>query len=158
MIPATFRRGKIYNNLGSAQRPRQPATEHLGCPAARVAIDAFTLVGDGVEVVGRVGISERRPCPASVRKPSSDRNLRGSISHDEHRQRADDDLTGRHSVAERDNLARRNALVADAHSALLLGRQDALRVSDNVQPSVVKAVPSGTCGIAFGPRLDQPLI
>jgi hypothetical protein len=52
----------------------------------------------------------------------------------------------------------RNALVADAHSALLLGGKDAFRVSDNLQPSVVKAVPSGTCGIAFDPRLDQPLI
>jgi hypothetical protein len=84
--------------------------------------------------------------------------LRGSISHDEHRQRAYDDLTRWHGVAEGDHLARRNALVADARAALLLGRKDALRVSDNVQPSVVKAVPSGTCGIAFDPRLDQLLI
>jgi hypothetical protein len=48
--------------------------------------------------------------------------------------------------------------MADARSAQLLGRKDALRVSDNLQPSVVKAVPSGTCRIAFDPRLDQPLI
>ena len=44
----------------------------------------------------------------------------------------DDDRTRRDSVAERDNLARRDALVADARSSLLLGREDALRVGDYV--------------------------
>jgi hypothetical protein len=63
MIPATFRRGKIYNNQVSTPRPCQAAAKHLGCPSARVAMDALTLVGDGVEVVGRVGISEPSHTP-----------------------------------------------------------------------------------------------
>ncbi len=36
-------------------------------------------------------------------------------------------------------------LVSDARLSLLLGREDAFRVSDNMQPSVVKAVPSRGC-------------
>jgi hypothetical protein len=48
----------MYNNQVSIARPRQAAAKHLGCPSAKVAMDALTLVGDGVEVVGRVGISE----------------------------------------------------------------------------------------------------
>jgi hypothetical protein len=58
---------------------------------------------------------------------------------------------------EGDHVARRDTLVTNARSALPLGRNDAFRVADYVQPSVVKAVPSGTRGIAF-PGLDQPLI
>ena len=54
------------------------------------------------------------------------------LPHDEHRQRTDDDRTRRDSVGERGHLARRDALVADARSSLLLGREDALRVGDYV--------------------------
>ena len=77
---------------------------------------ALTLVGEGVEVVGRVGIREPSPTPRELHAEPVVRakRVRLHLPHDKHRQRADDDLTGRHSVAERDNLARRNALVADA--------------------------------------------
>ena len=66
MIPATFRRGKIYNNQVSTPRPCQAAAKLLGCPSARVAMDALTLVGDGVEVVGRTVESLLRAVTSSA--------------------------------------------------------------------------------------------
>jgi hypothetical protein len=82
--------------------------------------------------------------------------LPGSISHDEHRQPAHDDLTRWHGVAEGDHLAGRNARVANASSAHLLGRQDALRVLDDGQPACFKLTPSGTVGV-LRDALPDPL-
>ena len=149
MIPATFRRGKIYNNPGSAQRLREPPREHLRGPRRDIAIHALALVGGGVEVVSRVGFGEPSHPPRQLRSEPVVRAelARLHLPHNKHRQRADDDLTRGDSVAPRDHLARRNALVTNARSALPLGSKDALRVGDYVQPSVVKAVPSGTVGL-----------
>jgi hypothetical protein len=109
-------------------------------------MDALTLVGDGVEVVGRVGISELSYPPRQlhgeriVGTELARLHLHMTNIASAQPSRAD---TASPSVT----TSRRTARVANASSAHLLGRQDALRVLDDGQPACFKLTPSGTVGV-----------
>jgi hypothetical protein len=139
---------KIYNNQVSTPRPCQAAAKHLGCPSARVAMDALTLVGDGVEVVGRVGISELSYPP---RQLHGERIVGTELArlhlHMTNIASAQTTTSRADTASPSVTTSRRTARVANASSAHLLGRQDALRVLDDGQPACFKLTPSGTVGV-----------
>jgi hypothetical protein len=120
-------------------------------------MDALTLVGDGVEVVGRVGISEPSYPP---RQLHGERIVGTELArlhlHMTNIASAQTATSRADTTSPSVTTSRRTARVANASSAHLLGRQDALRVLDDGQPAGFKLTPNGTVGV---PRdaLPDPL-
>ena len=121
---------------GPSVSANQPANT-LAALGVRSRYTRFPLVGDGIEIERRIGLSQPSHAPRQLRpkRVIGAKPARVHLPHCKHRQRADDDLTRRDSIAEGDDLARRDVFVANAHSAPL--PDDVLRVRHEARPGIV---------------------
>ena len=117
---------------------------------------ALTLVGDGVEVVGRVGISEPSYPP---RQLHGDRIVGTELArlhlHMTNIASAQTTTSRADTASPTVTTSRRTARGANASSAHLLGRQDALRMLDDGQPAGLKLDPKRDCRVLRDALPDQ---
>ena len=120
-------------------------------------MDALSLVGCGVEVVGRVGISDPSYPP---RQLHGERIVGTELArlhlHMTNIASAQTTTSRADTASPSVTTSRRTARVANASSAHLLGRQDAVRVLHDGQPAGLKLTPSGTVGV-LRDALPDPL-
>ena len=91
-------------------------------------MDALTLVGDGVEVVGRIGISAPSHMPRECSEAVVGSELARLHLHMTNIASAQTTTSRADTASPSVTTSRRTARVANASSAHLLGRQDAVRV------------------------------